>query len=123
MIDLIQTPLAQIQAGKLKALGVTSLERVALLPNVPTIASQGLPGFQFATWIGLAAPGGTPAPIVNRLHAEVVRVLALPEVKEAFAKQAMEVAPSASPQAYVQFIRGEIERLGELIRTANIPPE
>jgi tripartite-type tricarboxylate transporter receptor subunit TctC len=123
MVDLIQTPLAQIQAGKLKALGVTVQNRVPQLPDVPTIASQGLPGFQFATWIGLAAPAGTPAPIVERLHAEMVKALALPEVKDSFAKQGMEPSPSASPQAYAQFIRAEQQRLTELIRTAGITPE
>jgi len=123
MIDVVQTPLAHIQAGKLKALGVTVENRIAQLPDVPTIASQGLPGFQFATWIGLAVPAGTPAPIVNRLHAEMAKALAQTDVKEAFAKQGMEVAPSASPETYAQFIRAEQDRLSILIKTAGIQPE
>jgi tripartite-type tricarboxylate transporter receptor subunit TctC len=123
MIDVVQTPLAHIQSGKLKALGTTGTQRVALLPNVPTIAEQGLPGFQFTTWIGLAAPAGTPAAIVDRLHAELGKALAMPEVKEAFAKQGMEVAPSASPEAYGRHMRSEQERIGNLIRTAGIQPE
>lgn len=123
MIDVVQTPLPHIQGGKLKALGTTGAQRIALLPDVPTIAEQGLPGFQFTTWIGLAAPAGTPPAIVNRLHAEMAKALAMPEVKEAFAKQGMEVAPSASPEAYAQHIRGEQERLANVIRGAGIQPE
>ncbi len=123
MIDVVQTPLAHIQGGKLKALGTTGAQRIALLPDVPTIAEQGLPGFLFTTWIGLAAPAGTPPAIVARLHAEMAKALAMPEVKEAFAKQGMEVAPSPSPEAYAQHMRSEQERLAALIRSAGIQPE
>jgi len=123
MIDLVQTPLPNIQAGKLRALGTTGAERVALLPDVPTIAEQGLPGFQFATWIGIAAPAGTPKPIVDRLHAEMVKAVAMPDLQAAFAKQGMQVAPSASPEAFAQFMKSEHDRLGELIRRAGIQPE
>ncbi|MFO1284589.1 MAG: tripartite tricarboxylate transporter substrate binding protein [Burkholderiales bacterium] len=123
MIDVVQTPLAHIQGGKLKALGTTGAQRIALLPDVPTIAEQGLPGFLFTTWIGLAAPAGTPPAIVNRLHAEMAKALAMPDVKEAFAKQGMDVAPSPSPEAYAQHMRSEQERLAALIRSAGIQPE
>lgn len=90
---------------------------------MPTIAEQGLPGFLFTTWIGLAAPAGTPPAIVNRLHAEMAKALAMPDVKEAFAKQGMDVAPSPSPEAYAQHMRSEQERLAALIRSAGIQPE
>lgn len=123
MIDLVQTPLPNIQAGKLRALGTTGSQRVALLPDVPTIAEQGLPGFQFATWIGIAAPAGTPKPIVDRLHAEMVKALAMPDLQAAFAKQGMQVAPSASPEAFAQLMKSEHDRLGELIKRAGIQPE
>ncbi|HQU50026.1 MAG TPA: tripartite tricarboxylate transporter substrate binding protein [Casimicrobiaceae bacterium] len=123
MIDLVQTPLPNIQAGKLRPLGTTGAQRVALLPDVPTIAEQGLPGFQFATWIGIAAPAGTPKPIVDRLHAEMVKALAMPDLQAAFAKQGMQVAPSASPEAFAQFMKSEHDRLGELIKNAGIQPE
>ncbi len=123
MFDLPQTPRANIQAGKLKALAVTGSQRLAILPDVPTAAEAGVPGFRFATWIGLMAPAGTPAPAVNRLHKEIVAALAQPDVKEAFAKQGMVVAPSDSPEAYARFVRSEIERLGQVIRAAKIEPE
>ena len=123
MFDLPQTPLSNIQAGKLKALAVTGNERLSILPNVPTAAEAGFPEYRFATWIGLVAPAGTPAPVVQRLHKEIVAALAEPDVKEAFAQRGMVVAPSESPEAYARFIRGEIERLGKVIRGADIQPE
>jgi tripartite-type tricarboxylate transporter receptor subunit TctC len=123
MIDLPQTPLPQIQAGKLRALAVTGQERLSLLPDVPTTAEAGVPQFRFATWIGLVAPAGTPPAIVQRLHADITRALAQPDVKEAFAQRAMLVAPSESPDAYARMIRSEIDRLGKVIRAAGIEPE
>ena len=123
MFDLPQTPLPNIQAGRLKALAVTGTERLALMPGVPTTAEAGVPAFRFGTWIGLVAPAGTPAAIVSRLHTEIVRVLKQPEVKEAFAQRAMLVAPSDTPEAFTRMIQSEIERLGQVIRAAGIPPE
>ena len=123
MFDLPQTPLSNIQAGRLKALAVTGNERLAILPSVPTAAEAGLPAFRFSTWIGLVAPAGTPAPVVNRLHKEIVAALREPDVKDAFSHRGMVVAPSESPDAYARFIRSEIDRLGKVIRGANIEPE
>lgn len=123
MIDLVQTPLPHIQAGKLRALGVTSTTRVPMLPDVPTIAEAGLPGFSFATWIGIAAPAGTPKAIVDRIHDEMVKILAMPDVKEAFAKQGMVPAPSASPEAFAQQVKSEKERIATLVKNAGIHPE
>ena len=121
MFDLPQTPLPNIQAGKLRALVVTGNERLAVLPNVPTAAEAGMPEFRFSTWIGLTAPAGTPAPVVARLHAEINKAIAEPELREAFGKMAMTVAPVESPEALARFIRAEIERMTKLIRDANIP--
>jgi tripartite-type tricarboxylate transporter receptor subunit TctC len=123
MFDLPQTPLANIQAGKLKALAVTGTQRLAILPQVPTAAEAGLPAFHFSTWIGLVAPVGTPAAIVQRLHQEIVAALAQPDLRESFSQRGMVVAPSESPEAYARFIRSEIDRLGKVIRAASIEPE
>ncbi len=123
MFDLPQTPLANIQAGKLKALAVTGAQRLPLMPDVPTTAEAGVPDYRFGTWIGLVAPAGTPQPVVNRLHKEIVRALNEADVKEAFAQRAMLVAPSASPGAFTKMIASEIQRLGEVIRKAGIQPE
>jgi tripartite-type tricarboxylate transporter receptor subunit TctC len=123
MFDLPQTPLANIQAGKLRALAVTGSERLSLLPNVPTTAEAGVPAFTFGTWIGLVAPAGTPPAIINRLHAEIVKAATQPDVREAFAKMAMLVAPSESPEAFAKKIQAETERLAKVIRAAGIQPE
>lgn len=123
MFDLPQTPLANIQAGKLRALAVTGNERLSLLPNVPTTAEAGVPAFTFGTWIGLVAPAGTPPAIVNRLYSEIAKAVTHPEVREAFAKMAMLVAPSASPEAFGKRIQMETERLAKVIRAAGIQPE
>ena len=123
MFDLPQTPLANIQAGKLRALAVTGSERLSLLPNVPTTAEAGVPAFTFGTWIGLVAPAGTPPAIVNRLYAEIVKAVTHAEVREAFAKMAMLIAPSASPDAFGKRMQMETERLAKVIRAAGIQPE
>jgi tripartite-type tricarboxylate transporter receptor subunit TctC len=123
MFDLPQTPLSNIQAGKLKALAVTGEKRISVMPNVPTMAEAGLAEYKFGTWIGLVAPAKTPPAIVSRLHNEIVKVLNQPEVKDAFTKQVMEVKASESPEAFGQFIKNETDRLRHLVQTANIKPE
>lgn len=123
MFDLPQTPLSNIQAGKLRALAVTGGTRIDVMPNVPTMAEAGLPEYTFGTWIGLAAPAKTPPAIVARLHQEMVKALAQPDVKAAFAKQVMYVKASDSPEAYSAFIKSETERLKNLVQKANIKPE
>jgi tripartite-type tricarboxylate transporter receptor subunit TctC len=123
MFDLPQTPLANIQAGKLRALAVTGDTRIDVMPNVPTMAEAGLPEYNFGTWIGLAAPARTPAAVVARLHKEMAKALAQQDVKDAFAKQVMYVKASESPDAYSAFIKGETDRLRHLVQTADIKPE
>jgi tripartite-type tricarboxylate transporter receptor subunit TctC len=123
MFDLPQTPLANIHAGRLRALAVTGSERLSLLPNVPTTAEAGVPAFTFGTWIGLVAPAGTPPAIINRLHAEIVKAATQADVKEAFAKMAMLVATNESPEAFAKKIQAETERLAKVIRAAGIQPE
>ncbi len=123
MFDLPQTPLANIQAGRLKALAVTGQKRISVMPNVPNMAEAGLPEYNFVTWIGLVAPAGTPPAIMNRLHKEIVKVLNQPEVQDSFTKQVMTVTPSKSPEAYLQFVKSEFDRLCKLIETAKIKIE
>jgi tripartite-type tricarboxylate transporter receptor subunit TctC len=123
MFDLPQTPLANIQAGKLRALAVTGSERLSLLPGVPTTAEAGLPAFTFGTWIGLVAPAGTPPAVIKRLHAEIVKAAQQADVKEAFAKMAMLVSTSESPEAFGKKMQAETERLGKVIEAAGIKPE
>lgn len=123
MFDLPQTPLSNIQAGKLKALAVTGKKRVPVMPDVPTMAEAGFPEYNFGTWIGFVAPAGTPPAVMSRLYKEMVKTLNQPEVQNAFAQKVMTVMPSESPEAYRQFIKDETDRLRKLIKTAGIKPE
>ncbi len=123
MFDLPQTPLPQIQAGKLRALAVTGKDRLAMLPDVPTTAEAGVPEYRFATRVGFAAPGGTPQPVLEKLHAEIVKVLALPDVKQAFADRAMFVDPSESPAAFRKSMAAEMQRMAKLVKDAGIEPQ
>lgn len=98
--DLPQTPLPHIESGKLKALAVTSQKRLPMLPQTPTTAEAGYPGYLFSTKIGISAPAGTPEPILKKLHAELVKVMQDPQVKRSLEEKAMLVSTNASPQEY-----------------------
>ena len=122
MIDLVQTPLQHINAGKLRALGTTWEKRVGALPNVPTLLEQGV-NYNFGAMIGFMGPAGMPKDIVSRLHAEISKIMAMPDVREAFAKQAMEPAPFATPEAYAAAFRAEVDNMGKLIKAVGIQAE
>jgi tripartite-type tricarboxylate transporter receptor subunit TctC len=111
--------LEHIRSGKLRALGVSSLHRVAALPDTPTIAESGVPGFEAVQWQGIVAPGGTPAPIVARLNREIGRALTLPAVLQRLTEDGAEPSPS-TPEEFGAQIRSEIDRWGELVRAANM---
>ncbi len=122
MIDLVQTPLGHINAGKLRALGTTWEKRASALPDVPTLMEQGV-DMNFGAMIGFMGPAGMPKDVVNRLHAEIAKTMAMPEVRAAFAKQAMEPATFASPEAYAAAFRAEVDNMGKLIKAAGIQPQ
>ena len=122
MIDLVQTPLQHINAGKLRALGTTWSTRSAVLPNVPTFAEQGV-DYHFGAMIGVFAPAGVPKDILSRLHADMGRVMLMPDVREAFAKQAMDPLTFPSPDAYAAQFRRDIDEMGKLVKAAGIQPQ
>ena len=111
--------LPHVKAGKLRVIAALSAERVSTLPDAPTIAESGFPGFEASVWHAFIAPRGTPAAVVERLKSEVHKALADPEVKERLAGLGAVVSPT-SPQELGQLVRGEHERYGRLIREANI---
>ena len=115
MVDLPQTPLQHIQSGKLKALAVTSKERLAQLPQVPTTAEAGYPDFNFTTRVGLAAPAGTPDAVRKKLRDELARAAQDPEVRAALDKQAMVSAISPSPQEYQQRLAAAVKTVSDLL--------
>jgi len=122
MIVDLTTSLPQVKAGKLRVLGVSSPQRSALLPNVPTIAEQGVPGYDFGYWNALYAPAATPAPIVNRLNALMRKAMADESVRHYVAENGMEVRVS-SPEELARFQVAELDRWGKIIKTAGIQPE
>jgi tripartite-type tricarboxylate transporter receptor subunit TctC len=103
-------------------LGVTTARRSALLPQLPSIAEAGLPGYEVFAWTAMCAPAGTPPEIVQRLNGEIAKILAKPEVKEAFGKVGVEVGSSSSAEL-AAFINSERERWARLIKMARIEPE
>ncbi len=109
------TAAAQIQSGKLRAIGVTSQERSAALPDVPTLAEAGLPNYNIRGWIAMAAPAGVPKPIVDRLSTELNAALATPEVRAAFTKLDVTVTPS-SPDAAAHFFQVELDKHTQLVK-------
>jgi tripartite-type tricarboxylate transporter receptor subunit TctC len=123
MFDQMSTSLAHIHAGKLRALGVTSRERSPLLPDVPTIAEQGLAGFEDVTWTALMAPAGTPAEIVERLRAAVATAVAQPDLRKRFLERAIELQASASSQEFTAYVKSEVESFARLARDANLKSE
>jgi len=120
-VDLT-TSLPQVKAGKLRALGVTSPKRSQLVPDLPTLAESGLPGYEAGYWNALYAPAATPAPTVRRLNELVQRAMAAETVKRFVEQNGMEVALS-SPEELGRFQQAELDRWGRIIKTANIQPE
>jgi tripartite-type tricarboxylate transporter receptor subunit TctC len=125
-VQLFVSPLinaiSPVQGGKLVALGVTTTFRSSLLPEVPTIAQAGLPGYRAESWHGLLVPAKTPRAIVARLNAEVIRVLQEPDAREQFARLGL-VSPPTAPEEFDKFIRGEIATYRQIARAANIKAE
>jgi len=119
LVDSVSSSTAHVKAGKLKALAATSPKRLAVLPDLPTVAESGYPGFQSTAWVGLLAPAGTPRPVIERLHAAVLEVMALPETRERLAAFGGEVTTS-TPEEFAAHIRSEMARLGKVVRDANI---
>ena len=120
MFDQMSTSLAHIHAGKLRPLGVTSRERSPLLPEVPTIAEQGLAGFEDVTWTALMAPTGTPPDIVERVRAAVATAVGQPELRKRFLDRAIELQASKSSDEFTAYVKSEVENFARLAREANI---
>jgi tripartite-type tricarboxylate transporter receptor subunit TctC len=122
MLDTTSSAMPQIKAGKLRPLAVTTARRSAELPDVPTLAEAGFPGFEMSTWYGLFVTGGTPKPVVDRLAAELERILKLPDVQAKLRGLGGEPGTIALDQ-FAEMNRAEYERMGKLIRDANIKAE
>jgi len=111
-----------VKSGRLRALAVTTTSRSGALPDVPTMAEAGLPGFEMQSWFGLLAPAGTPRPIISRLNAETIKALNTPEMKSAIATMGANLM-SGSPEQFADHIKSEIGRIGEIVKAAGIKTE
>lgn len=122
MFDTTSSAMSQIKAGKLKPLALTSATRSSELPQVPTLAEAGVPGFEMSTWYGLFVTAGTPPDVLARLQAELARILRLPDVQAKLKGLGGEVS-TLTPEQFAQLNRQEFERFGVLIKQANIKLE
>lgn len=121
MLNML-TAKPHIDAGKLRALGVTSKTRADQMKQLPTVAEQGLPGFEALQWFGLLAPKGTPQPIIAKLHAEVAKGLRLPKIKQQLAEQGAEPGGN-TPAEFAAFLKKENDRWLAVAKAAKIEPQ
>jgi tripartite-type tricarboxylate transporter receptor subunit TctC len=119
MFDAVTTMKGSIDAGHVRALGTTGDKRSTIMPDVPTVAEAGVPGYEATIWLGIMAPAGTPKEIVDRLNAEIGKVLAKPAIREAWAKQGA-VPMTMSPAEFDKHLRGDIEKWAKVIHDAGI---
>jgi len=119
MFDNINVALPHIKAGRLRALAVTSAERTAVLPDVPTMKEAGLPEYEVTSWSGVFAPAGTPAPVVEKLNATINEALSDGQVRARFEAEGIHIS-LMSVQEFREFVNGEIDRWGEVVRKAGL---
>lgn len=122
MFDVIMTSLPHMQSGKLRTIGISSLERSPITPNVPTIAESGYPGYEAMVWFGLFAPPNTPPEIVRRVQEDTARALKLPAMRELLASQGLVVIAN-SPAEFVKRVGSEVGKWRKVIQDAGIKLE
>jgi tripartite-type tricarboxylate transporter receptor subunit TctC len=122
MFPTTPTAMSSIKAGRIIPLGVTTAKRVQALPEVPTIAEAGLPGYESTQWFGILAPAATPRPIIDRLNQEIVRIMQAPAMKERLSGEGMEVV-AGTPEQFGAHIKAETEKWAKVIKAMGIKPE
>jgi tripartite-type tricarboxylate transporter receptor subunit TctC len=119
LFDSIPTMAAYVKAGKVRALGTTGVTRSPILPDVPTIAEAGVPGFEFTQWVGFMAPKGTPQPIVDLLHNAITSILSRPDIKQAWEKQGATPMVMTQPK-FADFMSAQVEKWAKVIKDNHI---
>jgi tripartite-type tricarboxylate transporter receptor subunit TctC len=117
MFDNLANAMAQVKAGTLKALAVTTAQRSKLVPELPTMAEAGLPGFDISTWYGFFAPAGTPPPIVAKWNADVTKILNTPAVRDKIMADGAEPAPN-TPEQFAQVIARELAKYARIVKAS-----
>ena len=115
--------MGHVKAGRMRVLAITSRARSPLLPELPTVAESGVPGYEFSSWNGFFAPKGMSRPLIKTWHAAIQKALTAPEVKTQYAHQGMVPTGSASPEEFEKVVRADFERFGKLVKMAGIKPE
>ena len=121
-IETISPALPHVRAGKLRALGVTSSRRSAQLPDVPTIAESGYPGFEVINWYGVLAPAGTPRPVITRLNSEITRIVKTPDTRDRLISYGLDVVTS-SPEEYTAFRKADLSKWAKIVKDINLKYE
>ena len=114
--------IAPVQNGRLRALAVASAKRQALLPDVPTMQESGVPDFEVNSWYGVCAPAGVPAALLDKLNADIISVLRMPEIEQRLTALGMPPAPTSRDE-FDKFMRAEIARWAQVIKDAGIPKQ
>ena len=122
LFDNVMTAKPHVDGKRLKAIGISSLARSALVPDIPTLAESGLPGFDSWNWFGIFGPAGTPRAVVERLNAEMNRILLDPAVRSRFAQLGFEVT-GGSPAQFLAVVQSEAQKWSKVIRDAHVKPE
>jgi tripartite-type tricarboxylate transporter receptor subunit TctC len=121
LFDSVPTMAPLIKAGEVRALGTSGVQRSPILPDVPTIAEAGVPGFQATLWVGFMAPAGTPQPIIEKLNAEITKIVSRPNIKAAWEKQGAEPVTMTQPQ-FKAFMDAQIAKWADVIKANDIKP-
>jgi tripartite-type tricarboxylate transporter receptor subunit TctC len=114
--------LPHVRSGRLRALAVTTPRRAVGLPDIPTVAEAGVPGYESVSWFGLVAPAGTPKDVISRLHQEAAAILRAPDIRERLARDGTEVV-AGSPEEFDAYIRAEIAKWAKVVKAAGIQAE
>jgi tripartite-type tricarboxylate transporter receptor subunit TctC len=122
MVGNLPGPYPMIMAGKLRGLAVTSGQRSARVPDIPTVAEQGVPGFDVSSWYGICTQSGVPKPVFDKLRADLLKALGQPEVKKRLTDQGVDVRTS-TPEEFLAHVKAETTRWARVVRAANIPSQ
>jgi tripartite-type tricarboxylate transporter receptor subunit TctC len=123
MFDQVSTSGPQVKGGKVRALGVTTIARTAVLPDVPSLHELGLTNFEDVTWNGIVAPAATPKAVLDRLHGAIAKALANPELQKRYLERGIELSASQSPEAFSAYLKSQAEDFANLVREAGIKVE
>jgi tripartite-type tricarboxylate transporter receptor subunit TctC len=118
MVMDLQPALPQIRDGKLKVLGVTTADRVAAAPDIPTLAEAGLPGHELVAWQGVVAPAGVPRPIIDQLAAEIAELVSAPDTRTRLVGIALEPLTGSTPDSFAAYVKSEIDRWAPIVRAS-----